>query len=726
MRSLRFAPALALLLGCTHAYEDYFATHHPERRPEDGCPGGGAVPDRTIQPWSKSSQYACFIHAARPEERRDPRAPGDVSTANENAKTLEVVYGDEAKIITSVKSNDYSRYVGLALSGGGVRSASFGTGVMRGLHDLGILEKTGYLSTVSGGGFAAAWMMSFHDVGDEAFAPCDPASPIDMRPEYVVEGGRRRPRYALRPPLDTLFRPGSNYRYHLTQHGEYLGYQHGHNSQSQLVLTIGKSLFAFPFNFVFNDLLGYDVNTGPFRRLYRDGIDGAFLFNYTSPGRDDTVPLRALPMSCFGPSDERPFWIVNMTLSLIDDHGAHHGRVGDAFELTPLWGGGTSVGYVATPRRWTEDRYREVTMAEPGRTEFLPWSPTAPRPPAPMRGADVYGLDRDNFWMSPSYAVAISGAALDGHSLENGTIGDALLDFYGAGVGYFVNGWSPRWWPESRFTLEGVGERGLFYLPLPLVYPLVASHTRSSDGARYLLLDGGVFDNTGLYALVRRGVRFIVVSDGTQDPVNAVCKRSYDADHPWRIDTAALGQSFSDLRNTEILLRTDLGVSIKWQWEDLCPTFKSGELLEHPHAYVMRGTIEGLPVDKSGSGRRDTVHIVYVKAAYVAEGQALEQNGFIDVTKANDPDFANDPTTNQFFSEARVASYDELGYQQIGPRTEGLCRLATSWRAFCKENNDGDVDDVTTAAGKCGKLEFVDVARCEHEAPPPRGAPRAK
>ncbi len=717
MRALRAAPALALLLGCTHAYEDYFASR------SDLCPSGAAVTDRTIQRWDKSRKYACFIHAARPDERKDPQAPADANTASENAATLKAIYGEEADIIDTVKGNDYSRYVGLALSGGGVRSASFGTGVMRGLHDLGILKNVGYLSTVSGGGFAGAWMMSFHDVGDKAFAPCDPKYPIDLTPALGVGAFGPEP-FALRPPLDLLFRPGSNYRYHLTQHGEYLGYQHGHNSESQLVLTIGKSLFAFPFNLVFNDLFGYDVNTGPFRRVYRDGINGAFLFNYTSPGRDDTIPLRTLPMSCFGPSQERPFWIVNMTLSLIDDHGAHHGRVGDAFELTPLWGGGTSVGYVKTPRLWSTDKYREVTMAEAHTTEFLPWSPTVPRPPAAMRGVDVYGIDRDNFWMSPSYAVAISGAAVDGHSLAAGTIADALLDFYGAGVGYFVNGWSPQWWPEARLTLQGLGERGLFYAPLPLIYPLVASHTRSSEGARYLLLDGGFFDNTGLYALVRRGVRFIVVSDGTADPVNAVCKRSYDGAHPWRIDTAALGQSFSDLRHAEIMLRTDLGVSVKWHWEDLCPTFKAGELLAHPHAYVMRGTIEGLPVD--GSGRRDTVHIVYVKAAYVAEGQALEQNTFIDVTKANDPDFANDPTTNQFFSEDRVASYDELGYQQIGPRTEGLCRLATSWRAFCKENNDGDVDDVTTAAGKCGKLEFVDVERCEHEAPPIQGAPEAK
>lgn len=46
---------------------------------------------------------------------------------------------------------------GLALSGGGVRSATFSLGVLQALHDLGHLAKFDYLSTVSGGGFTGAW-----------------------------------------------------------------------------------------------------------------------------------------------------------------------------------------------------------------------------------------------------------------------------------------------------------------------------------------------------------------------------------------------------------------------------------------------------------------------------------------------------------------------------------------------------------------------------------------
>jgi hypothetical protein len=704
--------AAAFAAGCTHDYKDYFANAAAS------CPKGILVAERTIQKRQRAEQYACFVHGERPHETRvAPKAAGDValSTAAENAAVLKVVYGGERKIIDDVKANDYSRYVGLALSGGGVRSGSFATGVMRGLYDVGLLSKVGYLSTVSGGGYGAAWMMSFHDVGRSTFESCDAAKSPDLDPDAAK--ARNEP---VRLKLDALFRPGSSYRYHLTQHGEYLGYQHGHDSKSQLVLTFGKSVLAFPYNLLFNELLGYGINTGPFRRFYRDGVNGAFLFDYTSPGRDETVPLRPLPMSCFGPSAERPFWIINMALSLIDDHGAHHGRPSDAFELTPLWGGGTSVGYVETPTKTVTDRYREVAMEEPGRTGHLAWSPTVPRAPEGARDATAYAIDRDNFWMSPSYAVAISGAALDGHSLENGALGDALLNFWGAGIGYFVDGWSPHWWPDERWHLGALLDRGFFYFPKPLFYAFASAHKRSAGAARYLLLDGGVFDNVGLYALLRRGARFIVVADGTEDPPsNAVCKRGYDAGHPWQVDTTALGGAFANLRSTEVLLRTDLGVSINWQWDDLCTAFKPDRFLGKAHAFVMRGTIEHFPVDESG--HRDTVRIVYVKAAYVAEGQSLRENSFIDATKTSDPEFANDSLLNQFFSETRVASYDELGYEQVGPDSEGLCRLACSWRDFCADAARPNADGSSPRAGDCAAMNFADASQCDCDAP---GAPR--
>ncbi|MCX6627746.1 MAG: hypothetical protein NTW28_08970, partial [Candidatus Solibacter sp.] len=50
------------------------------------------------------------------------------------------------------------RPLGLAFSGGGIRSATFNLGVLQGLAELGLLPFIDYLSTVSGGGYIGSWL----------------------------------------------------------------------------------------------------------------------------------------------------------------------------------------------------------------------------------------------------------------------------------------------------------------------------------------------------------------------------------------------------------------------------------------------------------------------------------------------------------------------------------------------------------------------------------------
>lgn len=48
--------------------------------------------------------------------------------------------------------------IGLALSGGGIRSATFSLGVLQSLASLNLLRKIDYLSTVSGGGYVGGFL----------------------------------------------------------------------------------------------------------------------------------------------------------------------------------------------------------------------------------------------------------------------------------------------------------------------------------------------------------------------------------------------------------------------------------------------------------------------------------------------------------------------------------------------------------------------------------------
>src|SRR5580658_3791438 len=55
---------------------------------------------------------------------------------------------------------DDLKLMGLAFSGGGIRSATFNLGVLQGLERLGLLGLVDYLSTVSGGGYVGSWYLA--------------------------------------------------------------------------------------------------------------------------------------------------------------------------------------------------------------------------------------------------------------------------------------------------------------------------------------------------------------------------------------------------------------------------------------------------------------------------------------------------------------------------------------------------------------------------------------
>jgi hypothetical protein len=54
-----------------------------------------------------------------------------------------------------------AQLLGLAFSGGGIRSATFNLGILQSLAELGILRFVDYLSTVSGGGYIGGWLAAW-------------------------------------------------------------------------------------------------------------------------------------------------------------------------------------------------------------------------------------------------------------------------------------------------------------------------------------------------------------------------------------------------------------------------------------------------------------------------------------------------------------------------------------------------------------------------------------
>ena len=88
--------------------------------------------------------------------------------SREERVSFAAVYEDEKRLIEAQRKGERAEGpVGLALSGGGIRSATFNLGVLQGLAELGLLKKFDYLSTVSGGGYIGSWLSALiHRQGD--------------------------------------------------------------------------------------------------------------------------------------------------------------------------------------------------------------------------------------------------------------------------------------------------------------------------------------------------------------------------------------------------------------------------------------------------------------------------------------------------------------------------------------------------------------------------------
>ncbi|WP_051953707.1 patatin-like phospholipase family protein [Methylocapsa aurea] len=95
-----------------------------------------------------------YVDACQPDELR-PRLPPNSVTAAEN-----VAINERRQYIRDNKGRDrtHAPFTGLALSGGGIRSASFGLGTLQALHAHSGIEGIDYLSTVSGGGYIGCAM----------------------------------------------------------------------------------------------------------------------------------------------------------------------------------------------------------------------------------------------------------------------------------------------------------------------------------------------------------------------------------------------------------------------------------------------------------------------------------------------------------------------------------------------------------------------------------------
>jgi hypothetical protein len=292
-----------------------------------------------------------------------------------------------------------------------------------------------------------------------------------------------------------------------------------------------------------------------------------------------------------------PFPVINATLNMTaGDELAYRERKGQSFVFTPLY-----CGYdFATKQTAVRDTALNQFALRPSR-EFGA---------SPARWSGGRKMDPIQGGLEIGTAVAISGAAANPNAGYHSSPAVAfLLTVFNVRLGWWIG--NPR---RERWD-SGSPSVGLPYL-------LSELFGFSSTERDYVnLSDGGHFDNMGLYEMVRRRCRYIIVCDGEQD------------DH----------YSFNGLAGAIRKCRLDFGVTIALDVDAVRP--RAGVVTSQAHAVV--GTI----TYPEGCGT-----IVYLKASMTGD----EPTDVKEYHSAH-PEFPHQPTADQFFGESQFESYRALG-----------------------------------------------------------------
>jgi hypothetical protein len=347
-----------------------------------------------------------------------------------------------------------------------------------------------------------------------------------------------------------------------------------------------------------------NLNYTSIHRYYRDRLMESFLPNpgravINRPGPAVLCDKTALADVCKDGVACGPYQLINCNVMLNDsDARVWNLRGGDNFVLAPRYCGSSATGWIATDR-WLQDPISLATA------------------------------------MAVSGAAANPGTGTGGVGPMRNQLVSILMSMLNLRLGC--------WLPNPMYGARQAIAPNHFIPGLTELLGL----GRKEDSRHLQLSDGGHFDNLGLYELIRRKVRLIIVSDGTADP----------------------GFAFGDLLTLLPRLREDFGVTIKFDRpsRDSAPDSVSAPLdftIPHLDPVAMPRYPAGVPLARCGYAVADITYadktsgtLIYLKAA-VIETMDLELLGY----KGKTPDFPNESTLDQFYSEEKFEVHRAVGF----------------------------------------------------------------
>ncbi|MBB4371713.1 hypothetical protein GGD63_004514 [Bradyrhizobium sp. cir1] len=222
-------------------------------------------------------------------------------------------------------------------------------------------------------------------------------------------------------------------------------------------------------------------------------------------------------------------------------------------------------------------------------------------------------------------AMAISGAAVSPSMGYNSSPGVAfLMALFNVRLGWWLA--NPRGDNPYYSEVKPTNALRPFFMEM---------FGLTSETERWVYLtDGGHFENLGLYEMVRRRCRLIVVSDAGCDP----------------------DYSFEDLGNALRKIWIDLGVRIDLDGLDLLKKrFKERPTPAEQAPYWAIGDI--LYREADGGDSQNGLLLYFKSGLHGTEPMGVLSYAIAHAT------FPHETTLNQFFSESQFESYRALGYE---------------------------------------------------------------
>jgi hypothetical protein len=308
---------------------------------------------------------------------------------------------------------------------------------------------------------------------------------------------------------------------------------------------------------------------------------------FTGFDDDDNLLLDSL-------KGQKPFHIVNGTLNLVSSANlAWQNRKAASFSMSPLHCGSSILGYRKT-----------VEYAK-----------------SPNSGNSI----------RLGTAMAISGAAANPNM---GYISSPILTFvmtlFNIRLGWWLGNTGTRGDDEDLRGRKFFEKSSPTMAPLPLLNELLG---RTDENKRYInLSDGGHFENLGIYEMIMRRCKFIVLSDAAADG----------------------NFTFGEISNAIEKCKVDLGVNIVF--ENGLPLF-SREAAEANEITRMRFAVADIIYPEKDGDNHLTGTLLYIRPTFYGK----EPTNVFHYAAEN-PTFPHQSTADQQYDEHQFEAYRTLGF----------------------------------------------------------------